>query len=204
MRREKKLRKILETKIGEFKKTESDLEKRTVYKDLLTENGINLENIVDKALDFLGLKVKKVPGYKEDRKYEIEDYTIPIEIRGKENKPMSFKDLRQLISRKPKEESEEYVDGIFFFNHFLNLLPDKRLSAFSKEIIDDALKWKISLVTTYAIFNLINKKLRGESVTKEIREILTKPGEFKIKIKEKNDIIPDSNAPSSRAQDRQK
>lgn len=178
----KELEKTLGIKLEEFKKVESALEKLTIYKDLLTESGVNLENITEKALDFLGLKVKKVPGYKEDRKYEIEGYSIPIEIRGKENKPMSLEDLRQLISRKPEEKNEEYINGVFFFNHFLNLSPDKRPPAFSKDIIDEAVKWKLSLVTTYNIFNLTNKKLRGESVEEEVEGILTEPGEFKIKV----------------------
>ena len=177
----KELEKILGIKLEKFKKAELALEKLTIYKELLTENGINLENIAEKAFDFLGLKVKKVPGYKEDRRYEIEGYSIPIEIRGKENKPMSLSDLRQLISRKPEEEGEQYVKGIFLFNHFLNLSPDKRPPAFSKDIIDEAIKWKLSLVTACDVFSLINKKLRGEPLEKEIEDILTKPGRSKIK-----------------------
>jgi len=173
--------KTLEVQVEEYKKTESALEELIIYKDLLTESGVNLENIVERTLGFFGLKIKKVAGFKEDRRYEIEGYNIPIEIRGKENKPMSLEDLRQLISRKSEGENEDYVNGIFCFNHFLNLPPDKRPPAFSKDIIDEAVKWRLSLVTTYDIFNLVNKKLREKSVDEEIKEILTKPGEFKAK-----------------------
>ena len=145
---------------------EKDLNDLNEYKKLLYSSGHTLEEITEKSFKTLGISIIS-PNTKniEDRLFIKGDALIPIEIRGK-NSGLNEKDLNQLTSRfVDKPESTTFqTRGVFILNHFRDIEPQNRDEAFIVNIIEKAKPWKVCLLKTSVLFELVKLKLSGKEI----------------------------------------
>ena len=91
---------------------------------------------------------------------------------------MSLDDLRQLISRGPKSSEDKFVNGVFVFNHQLEIEPSKRSEPFPPNVIETAKNWNICLLSTSELLKLINSKLADEDISGKLEALFKTPGMF--------------------------
>lgn len=188
---EKDLLAEIRTCEGEIKKFESKitgnkekLNKLNRYKALLTSDGETLEALVEEAMEFLGVKLERGPIKKEDRVFREGDAVIPIEIKGrKASIPES--DLRQIIIRLPDEKLAKYTTrGVLIGNHYkktpLNGKLEGRKRAFEPDVIGQAEKFNICLVSTLELFKALYKKLASENLEHFKEKLFNTIGEFAL------------------------
>ncbi len=160
------IRSEIATREEEIQILETEINELNEYKKLLYASGYTLEYIVEKSFGILGINIiSPAIKNKEDRLFNKDDASIPIEIRGK-NAGLNEKDLNQLTSRfVDKPESAIFkTRGLFVLNHFRELEPENRGEAFNVNTIDKAIPWRACLVTTKTIFELIRLKLHGREI----------------------------------------
>lgn len=154
----------------------------SAYKRLLYSQGAELEEIVEQSLFLLGLKVEKpTVSNIEDRFFETPDaQKIYFEIRGV-NRLMNEGDLAQLIKRlAEKPASTQYkTRGVFVFNHQNNLRPTEREKAFHHNIENQAKSFNICLIDTKTLFDLVEKKMNGNTIENFDQSLLNTVGVFK-------------------------
>ncbi len=145
----------------------------TKFKKLLYLQGKSLEKIVEEGLFLLNVNLKKLEvDNLEDRVFEYDSFSIPFEIRGKDNNELNEKDLSQLIKRiADRDKGEKYkTRGVFVINHFRNLRPSERGNVCHSNIIKQAETFNICIISTIEIFNLVNEVLSGEKI--ELKDCL--------------------------------
>jgi hypothetical protein len=188
IRENEELKKKCEEEIKENKSKLSELVK---FKNLLTTDAEELENIVEETFKFLDIKVQKGPKGKED-KIIVDPETkseIPVEITGVKNSIPETK-LNQLIGRLVDEERVKKIKcknhGVLIGNHYKEM-PLKndlegRKKPFERDLIEKAIKSKIGLVSTIELFKAVRAKLKGEdeNVKNFINSLFNKSGEVKF------------------------
>lgn len=180
----KKYREEIDALKAQITEHNNNLGKLERYKGLLTADGETLEEVVDEALEFLDINVERGPIKKEDRVFSEEDATIPIEIKGRKAS-IPEKDLRQIIVRLRDENSKTYkTRGMLVGNHYKLTQVDNNLKgrekAFEPNVVEQAKKFDICLVSTLEIFRALRKKLAGEDIGKFKKTLFNTVGEFTL------------------------
>lgn len=154
------------------------------YKKLLYSTGHSLEDVVDQSLNLLGIIVDKpTVSNTEDRFFNTPDDTkIYFEIRGV-SRLMNEGDITQLIKRVIDQPvSANYkTRGVFVFNHQNNLKPADRGNAFNHNIEEQAKGFGLCLIDGPTLFNLVKKKLSGDSIVDFEQELFNTIGVFEAK-----------------------
>ena len=186
---EKQIRNNIDTKIQktdlintEIQNEKIKLDNLVKYKSLLYSKGLELEKITEESFKLLGIDLKS-PTIKnmEDRYHETSDgQKIYFEIRGV-NRLMNEGDVTQLIKRiAEKNRSKDYnTRGVFVFNHQNKKNPSNRDDAFHNNIENQAKSFNICLIDTKKLFELVSKKLNGETINNFDKKIFNTIGIFK-------------------------
>ena len=140
-------------------KLEDDIKPLKDYLKLLYESGDELEKIVMKALNFLGLMAEKTkPGFPTDIIAHTPDekHYFGIEVTGiNDALKRDSKKITQLISFEQIKENDEKL--VLIANTFRNLPIDQRLDKedFSPDSIKFLEKFDVLLMTTWQLFQLV-------------------------------------------------
>lgn len=177
---------IIKQKLDYIEKEKIKLQKLQRLKGLFTEDGVVLEEIVEEAFRFLGIKLEKVEGNKEDRIFKFHEDIIPIEIKGR-NASIPEKDLTQLIGRLGDIQPPKNLEarGVLIGNHYkdtpLNEKLEGRNKAFEPNVEEKAKTWNISLLSTLELFKAVRKKLEGEDIEETFfNRVFNQTGVIKI------------------------
>lgn len=161
----------------ELEVAQGKLDTYRYLKALLTEQGENLEELVETAFELLGMHLvrpsRPSAGKREDFVFEEGDYRIPIEVRG-HRKGMEEKDLNQLISRLVERSTPSAFTcrGILVGNPFLEQEPDKRRAPFETSLIEKAKPFNISLLGSTQLLNTVVKILQGQDIAARFKSEL--------------------------------
>lgn len=138
------------------------------FKRLLSSTGKPLERIVHEAFELLGFKVERVDGFEQDRNIVFDDFTIPLEIKGRDG-ALHEGDVLQVIKRSSKEAFEAKRDGnygILYGNPYRKAVPlsKDRQPTFEPSLIQKAESLGVGLLASEELYKLIERKLNGEKL----------------------------------------
>lgn len=154
---------------------EAEKEEITRYKELLFEDGDELRDIVWATLEQMGFTVNRHDEHKEDGSIQEGKEVAVLEIKGS-GKSLKTEDIRQLddwITDYTLREGKEPI-GIFIGNHYRLKKRENRNDPFPPDVLRyvKANSRKLSLITTFQLFELFCKVKNGEldadTVRKEI------------------------------------
>jgi hypothetical protein len=174
--------------IDTLQEEKNNLEKEKLeisqYKDLLFEQGIELEHLVLKSFSLFGFNAenRKQDDLEHDVVFESEEGRGIAEIEGKDNDAIHISKLDQL-NRAVDEDfelTETYPQGLLIGNHYRLTNPKDRKEAFTEKVHIVATKKSFGLLTTLEIYKAVDYLLQNpndESFKKKCREkILTISG----------------------------
>jgi len=156
----------------------NELEKHTLSKKLLYENGKPLEYALIEALETIGFKAENYDDGKSefDIVFESAEGRFIGEAEGKDNSAIAITKFRQLESNIQddfaRDEIHEYAKGVLFGNPHRLLHPDKRTEFFTQKAIDSAKRSGIALVNTHELFEVVKylKQSKNKVYAKQVRE----------------------------------
>jgi hypothetical protein len=166
------------------------------WNELLTSGGDTLKLAVKRALELFGWSCVDVDDYWSTRdasRQKEEDLWIAegsdpdpskpgvtlIEVKSNERGTASERDYSQLIkylSRRKSEFKNGDLQGLLAINHSLLTPPKDRPTAFTDMMIRDAKNDNVRLVTTWDIFQLVQRLLEGTTTKNEIRGLFNASG----------------------------
>lgn len=162
--------------IDERLKVQEKREEIAKWSGLLAFQGKQLEYLLIDAFKEIGIEsVEHEPNGSHGHDLEIshKGMTFVIEVEGSKN-GISIEKGRELLHWMADQPVEN--KGVLIGNPFREIAPGNRPpqnhQLFVKEVKDLATKHSLALVTTYEIFILISKKLKGESI--DIQEVMQK------------------------------
>jgi len=178
---------------SEIEDASKEIDELNKFKQLLTEGGEGatgdrLEDIVEEALEVLGIKVKKGKKGEEDRNIldPISGEEIPIEIGGME-KSIPEKKLAQLLKWITSKEDPKIIKtrGLLIGNAYSKIPLDKDLNgrppAVESNVIKRAIACDISILPTIELFKAIKAKKSGEVVSDFIQQLFNEIGLINFK-----------------------
>lgn len=161
----------------------NDLDEYEKLKGIIAFKGKTLEQCVDIALAELGIDYVPTNSNLEDGTIGLqENYDVPVEIKGHENKGSSERDLRQLIVRLTDDTADKAVRGVLIVNPFFNISKQEaeKMKVFESSVIQQAKAFKIVLVDTRILLKYVAEHLKNDS-NLLLAELLTTSGELKFK-----------------------
>jgi hypothetical protein len=163
---------------------EAEKEEITRYKELLFEDGDELRDIVWATLEQMGFTVNRHDEHKEDGSIQEGKEVAVLEIKGS-GKSLTTGDVRQLddwVADYTLREGEEPI-GILIGNHYRLKKPESRDEPFPSDVLRyvKANSRKLSLITTFQLFELFCKIKNGELDADTVRkEIMSNKGVFDL------------------------
>lgn len=157
---------------------ESQLEKETLPKKLLYEQGKPLENAIMDALHTIGFEAQNYDdGISEyDFVFSSEDERFIGEAEGKDSKPINMAKFRQLETNInedfERDEIEKHAKGVLFGNSCRFLEPKDRKEFFTDKALISAKRTGIALVNTQDLFDIVKylKSNNDKEYTKQVRD----------------------------------
>lgn len=146
----------------EIKRTELETEKKeiTKYKNLLFEQGPELESVIIEAFKLFGFKAENRA--QDDLEHDIVFSSVEgkgiAEVEGKDNDAVHISKLDQLgrVVDEDFELTESYSQGILIGNHYRFKRPDDRQEAFTEKVKIVADRKKFGLLTTLELFKAVS------------------------------------------------
>lgn len=184
---ERDLNQLEEEKIEteeKIRSKEAEKEEITRYKKLLFENGDELRDVVWDTLEQIGFKVNRHDEHKEDGSIQEGEEVAVLEIKGS-GKSLKTEDIRELddwVTDYTLREGEEPI-GILIGNHYRLKKPESRDAPFPPDVLRyvRASSRKLSLITTFQLFELFCKVKNGELDADTVRkEIMSNKGVFDL------------------------
>lgn len=184
---EQVLKEKVDKKLGEIKNIQHEIsqlqeqiESWDSYRDLLTETGEYLENIVQKTLIDLGIKTKKTKkGFPADLLSE----EVAVEVTGiKGCLTVGSEKVNQVGRFREKHRKKEKI--ILIANTFMDYPPKdrERKMNFSKEAATYFEALSVCFMTTVTLFQLWKNVVIGKQEQKNVKsKILTKVGELTLR-----------------------
>lgn len=156
----------------------SELEKHTLSKKLLYENGKPLEYALIEALQTIGFKAENYDDGKSefDIVFESAEGRFIGEAEGKDNSAIAITKFRQLESNIhedfERDEVNEHAKGVLFGNPFRLIHPNMRKEFFTQKALDSAKRTGIVLVNTHELFEVVKylKQSKNKVYAKQVRE----------------------------------
>lgn len=156
----------------------SELEKHTLSKKLLYENGKPLEYALIEALETIGFKAENYDDGKSefDIVFESAEGRFIGEAEGKDNSAIAITKFRQLESNIhedfERDEINEHAKGVLFGNPFRLIHPNMRKEFFTQKALDSAKRTGIVLVNTHELFEVVKylKQSKNKVYAKQVRE----------------------------------
>jgi len=149
------------------------------YRDLLTETGDNLENVVQRVLEDLGIRTKKAP---KSFPADLLSKEIVVEITGiKGYIGVSSPKVNQTARFKELHHKGEKI--VLIANTHMNLPPKDRKGErdFSLEVINFFNALPVCCFTTFTLMQLWKDIISGKRDAKKVRDvILSKKGELTL------------------------
>jgi len=181
---------VAKTKIrglyDELVKIEKQLNELLIFKQLLYETGTPLQNVVEKAFDFIGIPITKPKYSNADHRIEFGNVVFLLETKGKKD-AIDIKDLRQLTSYidewyYKKKPSDPDCKGILVGNPWREVNPKERNQmSFTQDAVNQAKRRQVVLITTLFLFDLVVLKMRGEKI--DSKKLLTDLSELDLELK---------------------
>lgn len=159
---------------------QSELDAKTVIKQLLYEGDEPLEDAVKIAFEELGFSTDKKD--KIDLLIKSNEGEAIVEVIGSE-KAIDIKKLRQLIEYLDRENKNKFVtkSGVLVANHYMAIEPDTRDEPFTDALVHASKELDICLLTTIELFSALCKAREGILDKATIRKkILTCVGICKV------------------------
>jgi hypothetical protein len=185
---------IIEEYESKIQKKESEIEKNTekyqFLHDILTESGEDLVKSVITFFEWIGFKnVKDFDSEngdlkEEDIQIDTEKGLLIIEVKGigGTSKDSECSQISKIKFRRAEERGRFDVFGLYIVNHQRHLPPiDRKNPPFLKVQIEDALKDKRGLLTTWQLFNLYFDILNGILTKEEAKQNFFDYGLIKFK-----------------------
>ncbi|OHD93177.1 MAG: hypothetical protein A2552_09015 [Sulfuricurvum sp. RIFOXYD2_FULL_44_160] len=156
----------------------NELDKHTLSKKLLFENGKPLEYAIIDALQIIGFKAENYDDGKSefDIVFESDEERFIGEAEGKDTSAIAITKFRQLESNIQddfaRDEINEYAKGVLFGNPHRLLHPNKRTEFFTQKAIDSAKRSGIALVNTHELFEVVKylKDKNDKNYAKQVRD----------------------------------
>ncbi|BDZ68604.1 hypothetical protein [Methanobacterium ferruginis] len=154
---------------------------------ILTGTGDELVDDVEKCLEFIGFEeVVNVDNELKEGENKEEDLRICdnspllVEVKGPSTNTKE-EDIMQLVKYRGRrmEEWERFdIGGVFIINHQRNIAPLKRdnKAVFTDKQVEDAVRDKILLTTTWELFLLIRGMMEYEWDPEVLRDLFYQPG----------------------------
>jgi hypothetical protein len=178
---EKKMQKAIET----YNKISYKIEEINAYRKLLYETGKPLENIIKKALEFIGISVIKPKYTKADHCIFHSNLVYLIEAKGKKDS-INVRDVRQLTDHVSdwecsKQSSDPHCKGVFIGNPWREIEPKNRNEPpFTPDAIRHANNSNLVLLTTIFLYEIVSAKLAGKKIdtNRFLSDLSLSVGEF--------------------------
>lgn len=157
------------------------IQKLERLKGLFTENGRNLVEIVQSALEDLGFLVEHGPEGQDDLIAKYGDQVAVIEVKGRDNSSAAERDAAQLEkwSSRYFEENGEEPKAILIVNGYRNLPLDERDSAvFPDQMLKYATRKEQCLISGVQLLCLTLSANSKERKAAAIRKLLDTTGVF--------------------------
>lgn len=150
-----------------------------MIKQMLYETGDPLVDSLKFLFKKIGFQVtlKETEGI-QDIELKHENFFAIIEVKGK-NKEANIIDIRQLLQwyiGAQGEDESRTVKPIFIINHFREKEPRERGEPFTQKAIELGVNNNFCLITTYYLFNIYEKFLKGTITINDIKKILNEKG----------------------------
>lgn len=175
-------RKKISEKFDEVRKLETKRLALEEYKRLLFASGVDLQEVVKRALEALGGKVTPARYGQEEYILEFDGQEYLIEVKGVK-KSISLGDLRQLTDYllKYEEDTGKSSKGILFGNAWRNDPPQERGTKEKPEFPDNVMRrakdLQIALVSSTAFFVAFCAFLNDQALGSQIlRQMTTSVG----------------------------
>lgn len=147
------------------------------YKELLYEQGAELERIVIEVFKLFGFEAesRRIDDLEHDVIFKSKEGHGIAEIEGKDNDSIHISKLDQL-NRAVDESFDltgDYPQGLLIGNHYRYIKPDKRKEPFTEKVLIVAKKKSFGLLTTHELFKAVQVILEdpeNEKLKKTIRE----------------------------------
>ena len=137
---------------------EDELQEAGILRYLLYERGKPLESAIIEALSLFGFNAKRYEDADSefDAVFESPEGRCLGKVEGKDNRPINVEKLRQLENNIQedfaKENEETFPKGVLFGNAFRLTPVAERKPAFTEKCVKGALRTKVALVHTPAMF----------------------------------------------------
>jgi hypothetical protein len=163
------------------------------WNELLTSGGDTLKRAMQRAFELFGWSCVDVDDYwsthdasrqKEEDLWIAEGFdphpskphVTLIEVKSNERGSANERDCSQLIkylNRRKSEFKNGDLQGLLAINHSLLTPAKERPTAFTETVIRDAKNDDVRLVTTWDIFQLVQRLLAGTTTKNEIRGLFS-------------------------------
>lgn len=166
-------------------KVNQQLNELLIFRRLLYETGIPLQNIIKRAFEFIGIPVTKAKYSNADHTIEFGNVVFLLEAKGKKD-AIDIKDLRQLTSYidewyYKKKPSDPDCKGILVGNPWRDVNPKERNQIFfTQDAVSQAKRRQVVLITTLFLFDLVVLKMKGKKI--DTKKLLTDLSELDLEL----------------------
>jgi len=166
-------------------KVNQQLNELLIFRQLLYETGIPLQNIIKRAFEFIGIPVTKPKYSNADHAIEFGNVVFLLEVKGKKD-AIDIKDLRQLTSYidewyYEKKPSDPDCKGILVGNPWREVNPKERNQIFfTQDAVSQAKRRQDVLITTLFLFDLVVLKMKGKKI--DTKKLLTDLSELDLEL----------------------
>lgn len=158
-------------KEGILKSKEKRLESLEYFKQLLWKEGKELEEIVERALNLLGIKIDTTNQETNHKRFYYNKESFILEVKSSDSMPARWEDLSEVIAKiiKEKEQTGKEWKGLFVMNHYSRKMPENRRRAFDINVTKTAKLTNIKCLDTVKLFEILNDFINNN--TNRIRAI---------------------------------